>query len=239
MRRSQIIPLALMAFAASCLYGQTAPKQTVIQFMGRTVRLTGGKLDGDGFPEGPAQVCFDSAPKPQCYVSPGFHGLSPKLTPTNLGLTRSALLFSAVAWAGGSGASTHFALLHLNEDGRMDNLFPDDISLSGISAHAFWTEASLSDAPIFVTADYVWGPSESHFDYHRFIVSAYVLKLREPAFSDSFTYSLDDRYMTVRKYPSLDDEKNKVDILGSEKPEIIARLKRVKAEAERERKQAR
>ena len=57
------------------------------------------------------------------------------------------------------------------------------------------------------------------------MVSAYVLK-RDPTAPEFFTYRMDDRYMTVRKYAS--DEKS--DVLSSEGPEILARLKRAKAE---------
>ena len=40
------------------------------------------------------------------------------------------------------------------------------------------------------------------------------------------TYWLEDRYMTVRKY---DVEEKKDDVLASEKLEILARLKRIRA----------
>jgi hypothetical protein len=53
------------------------------------------------------------------------------------------------------------------------------------------------------------------------MISAYILRA-------SFYY-LADRYMTVRKY-----DYDKADILGSEKQEILARLRRVKEETERQ-----
>jgi hypothetical protein len=46
---------------------------------------------------------------------------------------------------------------------------------------------------------------------------------------DQLYYYLDDRYMTSRKY-DLDDKKT--DILGSEKQEILTRLRRAKAVSE-------
>ena len=79
---------------------------------------------------------------------------------------------------------------------------------------------------MFVTADFVWGPSESHYVEHRYIISAYVW--RHESLTDNFAYYLEDRYMTVRKYDA------KADILTSEKSEILARLKRVKSETERQ-----
>jgi hypothetical protein len=48
-------------------------------------------------------------------------------------------------------------------------------------------------------------------------------------------YYLEDQYMTVRKY----DLDANADILAAEKQEITARLKRVKAERERQRRRAR
>jgi hypothetical protein len=76
-----------------------------------------------------------------------------------------------------------------------------------------------------VTADYVFGPDEGHYGEHRYIISAYVLK---PSFLlDGLYYFLDDRYMTARKY----DLESNVDILSSEKQEILARLRRVKTAA--------
>jgi hypothetical protein len=34
-----------------------------------------------------------------------------------------------------------------------------------------WKVATISSAPIFLTADCVWGPDESHYEPHRYIVS--------------------------------------------------------------------
>ena len=80
---------------------------------------------------------------------------------------------------------------------------------------------------MFVTADYIWGPDESHYSEHRYIISAYVWKHSLELDDDS--YYLEDRYMTVHKY-----DLEKTDILNAEKPEILARLRRLKAETERQ-----
>ena len=74
-----------------------------------------------------------------------------------------------------------------------------------------------------MTADYVWGPDESHYGEHRYTISAYV---RKPSSLVDDCYYLEDRYMTVHKY----DMEANVDILASEKQEILARLSRLKAE---------
>ena len=97
------------------------------------------------------------------------------------------------------------------------------------SLYLLWSAISirsLSQAPIFVTADFVWGPDESHYSEHRYIVSALCSEILSPL--EGLNYYLEDRYLTVRKYDQDADE----DILGSEKQEILARLRRVKAEVE-------
>jgi hypothetical protein len=96
------------------------------------------------------------------------------------------------------------------------------MSVTSQSQHAFWNEPSISDSLIFLTADYVWGPSEGHVDGHRFIISAY--RRRPSTMAISLNYDLEDRYMTIRRYEGFDP---KVDILVSEKQEILARLRRV------------
>ena len=67
------------------------------------------------------------------------------------------------------------------------------------------------------------GPNESHFEPHRFIISAYVLKAAKMLDGERYYY-LDDQYMTSRRY---DLEAND-DVLGSERREIVARLKKAK-----------
>ena len=133
-----------------------------------------------------------------------------------------ALFFSA-AGGGVSGFPIHFALLRPGERNDLeDNL---DISVSNQSQYAFWNDPAISTAPTFVTADFVWGPEESHYVEHRYIVSTCVFGLSR----EVDRYYLQDRYMTVQKY----DLDAKTDILASEKQEILARLRRVKAETER------
>ena len=91
------------------------------------------------------------------------------------------------------------------------------MSVSNQSQYAFWNDAAISDAQIFITAGYVWGPDEGHYAAHRYIISAYI--------QGASSYYLEDRYMTAHKYAS---DAN-ADILDSEKQEIRARLRRVKA----------
>ena len=139
----------------------------------------------------------------------------------------SALLFSAES-GGVSGFQIHFALLRPGTGKNLDNLF-SDIAVSNQSRHVFWNDSTISGAPIFLTADYVWSPYEGHYGEHRYMISVYVRPT--PNAYDAFdSYCLEDRFMTVRKYDS-----EKTDILTSERPEILARLRRIKAESTRKR----
>ena len=62
------------------------------------------------------------------------------------------------------------------------------------------------------------------------MISAYTR--RPSSVVDELYYYLEDRYLTVRKY----NLNASADILASEKQEILARLKRVKAETERQKR---
>jgi hypothetical protein len=139
-----------------------------------------------------------------------------------------ALFFSA-ATLGVSGFSIHFALLRPGNGNDLEDLFVADPSVSNQSEHIFWSDATISASPIFVTADWTLGPDESHYSPHRYIISAYALRA-SPSLLDGSYYYLEDRYMTVRKYS---DEAN-YHILATEKQEILARLTRVKAETDRQ-----
>lgn len=98
--------------------------------------------------------------------------------------------------------------------------------LSNQSQHAFWSDPAISDAPVFVTADFVWGPDESHYSGHRYMVSAYTLRSAMVPLDP--TYNLEDRYMTARMYGFEESG----EVLATERQEILGRLKRVKTEAE-------
>jgi hypothetical protein len=133
----------------------------------------------------------------------------------------AAILFSA-ATGGVSGWEIHFALLRAGAGKDLEDSFMSEVELSNQSQHAFWRDSSISNALIFVTADYAWGPSESHYSPHRCFISTYVLQSSE--LLDEPHYYLEDRYMTAQRY----DLEGKADVLGSEKQEILARLKRVR-----------
>jgi hypothetical protein len=190
--------------------------------MGRQVTMIKPELDEDGFfPKGPASVCIEGPPQQQCYTAPKDFGRSPEVTVVQVAKDKPAIFFSAAS-GGVSGFGVHLALLRPGDRRDLENLFMSDPSLSNQSEHAFWSDSSISDAKIFVTADYVWGPDEAHYSDHRYMISAYVRK--PSSLLDDMYYFLEDRYMSARKY----DSGAKADILASEKPEILTRLRRLK-----------
>lgn len=228
--------LLLLVLAAYGLYGQTEAKQLITEFAGFHVRIVRAKVDENGFPQGPAGVCFESSAKPQCYMAPGFYGLGPNLTRIDLGRNQAAILFSATQWFGAASGNV-YALLRPDSEYGLQALFPSDITLSSEGRQAFWSDPSISDDPIFVTAAEVWALGEGHYGAHRYIVSSYILGSPVGPCDDSdpagCRYLLGDQYMTARRYdPTFDKD----DVLGMERQEIIARLKRIKAERERQAK---
>ena len=111
---------------------------------------------------------------------------------------------------------------------KLGRPFVGDVTVSNQNQHAFVTDTSISPSPIFLIADAVWGPDEGHYGAHRYMVSAYARKLSfDP---DDVSYFLADRLLTVRRH-DLDEHP---DIITSEKREILARLRRVKAEMKRQ-----
>jgi hypothetical protein len=206
-----IILVALLSMGAYPATQSGSRDHGLSEFMGRAVTIAGPERA-----DTPASVCLEGLQQRQCYTAPQAFGIRPTVTAVQVEKDVPALLFSAAS-AGTSGWEVHFALLRSGLGGDLENLFEPDLSVSNQSQHAFWSDPVISDAQIFVTADFIWGPNESHYSGHRYIISAYVLK-------EDFSYFLEDRYMTARKY-YLEEDAN---ILASEKREIIARLGRLK-----------
>src|SRR5205823_3142205 len=155
------------------------------------------RLDADGFfPKGPASVCVEGPPQRQCYTAPEDFGKSPEVTVIQIQKNLPALFFSAAS-GGISGFRIHLALLRPGTGKDLEDYFREE-EVSEQNEHAFWDDSSISDSKIFVTANYVWGPDESHYGNHRYIISAYV---RKPSSEAGDYYYLEDRYMTVSIYP--------------------------------------
>lgn len=214
--------LFLQAFPTAAQSGEDEHRAT--RFLGRDVKVTEPPHDDFGFGESPASVCLEAPPLPQCYTAPKNFTRVEALEVVQVKPDFRALLFSTSS-GGVSGWSIGFALLRPGSGGGLDDLFVPEVTVSNQSEHVFWDEPTISDAKIFVTADYIWGPDDAHYSEHRYMISAYVLQSSD--LIDGERYYLYDRYMTVRKY---DPDARK--ILDSEKDEILARLRRVKAETE-------
>lgn len=220
-----VILLTLIAFAANAQSVSGNP--TLPKFMGREVTVTAAETDDTGTDsKGPASVCIEGPPSRQCYTAPGDFGRFPEVTALQLGKGVPGLLFSAGS-GGVSGWEIHFALLHLSPETGLQNLFMPSVSVPNQSEHAIWNLPELSESPIIVIAGYVWGPDEGHYGEHRYIVSSYAK--RSSSLPEGLYYYLEDQYMTTRGY-----DLEKSHILDSEKPEILTRLRRVKAEYQRQ-----
>jgi hypothetical protein len=197
--------------------------QTPPKFMGREVTIIKPEMEDDFFPKGPASMCIEGPPQRQCYTAPKDFGRDPQVSLVQLDKATPALFFSAAS-GGVSGFAIHFALLRLGTEKDLSDLFPY-ITISNQSQHAFWNEPSISASPIFLTADIAPGSDQAHYGEHRYVVSAYTRT--SPPYEDDI-FLLEDQFMTIRKY----DPFANADILASEKPEILARLRRVKAAAQ-------
>jgi hypothetical protein len=211
----------LIVFAWLLSMGTSA--QTLPKFMGREVTIIKPEIQDDFFPKGPASVCIAGPPQRQCYTAPKDFGRDPEITMVRLDNATPAIFFW-VASGGVSAFGIHFALLRPGTDKELDDSFPY-IEVSNQSQHAFWNEPSISASPIFLTADGAGQSEHTHYGEHRYIISAYI-RTSPPynEFNDDI-YLLEDQYLTIRKYAPFPN----ADILASEKQEILARLRRVKA----------
>jgi hypothetical protein len=207
---------------------QNAPKSPEkLTFEGRQVTIISPETDEEDFAKDPASVCIEGPPLRQCYTMPKEFGRNPTATVIQLRIDEPALLFSAES-NGVSGWQIHYALLRLGNGKDLINLLWGDVSVSNLGQDALWSLPEISGALVFVTADFIWGPYESHFGEHRYMVSSYVYQWETSDLIDEPVCSLQDRYMTTRYYDS-----EQGDVLKSEKSEIVSRLRKVQAEEKR------
>ncbi len=222
----KLVTLAVSLFLGCETRAQSvgSARQDLPKFMGRDVTIIEPELEDGLFPKGPASVCVEGPPQRLCFTAPKQFGKSPTVIVVQLKQDLSALLFKAES-GGVSGWTIHFSLLRTGTGRDLEESFLSDTSVSNQSQYSFWNEVAISDAQIFVTADYVWGPDEGHYGEHRYIISAYVLKPLHEV--DDVYYYLEDRYMTARRY----DLDANADVLTSEKQEMLTRLRRLKSQA--------
>jgi hypothetical protein len=216
-RHRRLSLIILLQALTGFLFGQSDENATV--FRGVRVEVIASPATSDGvMPSGPARLCIRNSST--CFVPPTHDppfGFSPSASAVQLSPKRKALLFTADASAGGSGVLTVLAVLELR-NGRWLNLLPD-VTITNQGEFKLWQESSVSAEALFATVDAVLGEGESHFSPHRFSISAYAFN------SSTGHYDLRDRFVTEKKYPSLDDI-DKIDVLNHEKAEVIRRLQR-------------
>jgi hypothetical protein len=221
MRAHRVLVLLAIAMGASAQTVHRSPETP--KFLGREVVLYEPAMkDEPGvFPAGPAKVCIEGPPQEQCYTMPDDFGWNLKVKVEEILKGVSILFFSANS-GGVSGFGVHVALLVPSGGNTLfpgggkslENALAGDVLLTNQSQTDFWSEPDLSDSKIFVTADYLQGPEEGHYGEHRYVISAYVW--------DGGFYWLADRFATSHWY-----DLEKADVLGSERREIVARLKKV------------
>ena len=151
--------LAVFPYRSNAQSALALPK-----FMGRQVTIIPPEADADGFfPKGPASICIEGPPQRQCYTVPKDFGNNPRVELVQLKRGMSALLFSAES-GGVSGWQVYFALLQPGTGKELGDLFLSDTRVSNQNQHAFWSVPTVSDAQIFLTADYVWGRTKAITD---------------------------------------------------------------------------
>jgi hypothetical protein len=198
------------------------------RFLGRQVTIQEPQTDADGFfPKGSATICLSAPPQKQCLTAPSDYGRVLALNTVRINSNLSAL-YLEVASGGVSGFAIQSFLLRPGTGANLEDLFGSDTRVSNQSQREFWDEPGISEAKVFVEADYVWGPGEAHYDSHRYMISAYVWKHSD--LTDDDQYYLEDRYLTIHKY----DLEAQESILADEKQEILARLRRINADHNRQ-----
>lgn len=170
MNRALILGL-FFAAAAGAQKVHRSPE--IPRFMGREVTIREPEVEDGQFPKGPATVCIEGPPMKQCYTAPLDFGRESAVEVVQVQKDTAALFFSA-ANGGVSGWSINFALLSPGKSQRLENLFAEDVKVSNQSQHVFWSESEISEAKLFVTANYLWGPGDSHYGEHRYTISTYL-----------------------------------------------------------------
>lgn len=170
-----------------------------------------------------AEVCAVSTASKLCYTPPlsptgWVYGLDPHATKVSLRDSDDALLFLASEWTGTASANTLLALLQIR-NGHLVNILPLT-TLSVLSDYALWKEPDISQTPILVVANYVWGEGESRMgSKHHFGVELFTMQ-------PSGDYGQSDSYVTTNKYGL--DLVGKMGVLSMERPAILARFRRAR-----------
>jgi hypothetical protein len=165
---------------AACLTGSTSPAQQtalgILEFP--KFRLYKGAADGPYFAASGARLCLGDDARTCFELHPighgdpeSYFGLHPKAERIPLASGGSLVFFFANT-GGGSGSTDRYALLQYERDGSLRDLLPA-ITLTNQSDHALWDVPTVSDMPLLVTADYLWGAMEAHYGAHFYEIRAY------------------------------------------------------------------
>jgi hypothetical protein len=223
--------LALTMFAASAASAASVTVQPAAE-SAAAVTIVRPALDPKtSLPVGPAKVCIPVANARPCYTPPSSEswglpersrppfGLHPKAVDVTLARGTKAVVFTATASAGGSGALTIVALL-VPKNGRLVDLLPASCTLSELSQYQFWNAPAISKMALFVTANFVWGNGEPHFGVaHHYRVSIYTFDPQKGM------YVLRTQYVSAAKYGNGQKFGAPPDLLQREQPSIIAKLR--------------
>ncbi len=186
-------------------------------------------MDTDGLPTSGAKLCT-VAPPTVCFRMPSAiaegspnvvyeFGLDPVSERIPLREGGSVVFFLATFSGGGSGTLERAALLRYDSGGKIENLLPY-VAVTDQSERQMWRLPEISDYPVLITADFLWNfaAHETHFARHFYTVAAYEFDPRSDRYVETFFYK------TSHKYAGL-DETDRIRVLGSERDEILRRLK--------------
>lgn len=128
-------------------------------------------------------------------------------------LPRKGLLFTARYFGGGSDSRDKITIWTYDEkNDRFVNIVPDEVSVTSQDEYAIVPVGIGEIESVLVTAHYRWGRDEIHFDPHFYRISIY-------AYSPTGGFQLVGRYMTEKKYPSLEDT-SIISVIGPETDKI-------------------
>ena len=130
---------------------------------------------------------------------------SSSLSKTN---DRQALVFIAKFSGGGSGSLRLITLwLYDKEVEGFVNVLPV-VAISEQGEYKMLPQSKKIPGDVLVTADYVWGERETHFSPHHYQITMY-------GCTETGKFVLAGKYVTKRKYKSLDDV-DKIDVIRHE-----------------------
>ena len=199
-------PLFALAQLSALLRAEKAPSTTA-----RPVRYTIHQGVGNLMEEKGARVCFVHKNGERCWeAGDGISEVTAK--PIDLLSGRRLLLVTALSMGGSDG--TIFLALLDEQNQRPVNLLPSaEISSANEGQWDCWQLEDVSQMPVILTADPVWGDEETRASAHLYKIKAY-------------TYDVAiSKYIQKLEYKSREKYSGGKDVIAMEKQTVIARLK--------------